>query len=130
MIKRDFIERLTQDIAKTLAKMMGFEAEDALEYIDSVYNEYFKLDKKYLDSLSPENIVEQLTQEHQLNVHQMEFIAELMAKEGEYLREKEQFVESIDKFKKALAIFGHVENTQNLFCLERRQTIMKIQKFI
>ena len=63
MIKKDYIERLTQDIARFMAKLIGFEAVEALEYIDESYQEYLHLDKAYIDLLTTNDIVEKLEQD-------------------------------------------------------------------
>lgn len=130
MIKRDLIERLVHDIARFTAKIMGFEGEEALEYIYEVYNEDLKLDAEFLATLTPENIITKLREEKGFNVYQLEFVAEIIAKEGILLNDLNRHEESQDKLKKALIIFNFVEQELQLFSIERRLTIQQIKALL
>ncbi len=131
MIQKDIIERLIQDITRVLGKLAGLnDPKEALEYIDIAYNEYLKLDKDYLKSLTLDNIIEKLTKEKGYNIHQMELLAEIMAKEGEYLYNLERLNESADKIQKALLIFEHVAEEGQLYSIERQLTIRKIKSLL
>lgn len=128
MIQKDLIERLVQDITRVMGKLAGMkDPTTALEYIDLAYKEYLKLDKDFLKSLTIDNIIEKLVEEKGYNVHQMELLAEIMAKEGEYLYNLERPNESADKIQKALLIFEHVAEEGQLYSIERQLTIQKIK---
>jgi len=130
MIKKDYIERLTQQIAMVFAKLMGKETKESLEIIDEAYNEWLKLDRSFVDALSEDELLEVLVNEKGLNVHQLEFLAELLNKEGEILFDENQLSKSKDKLKKSLILFHHVDNEQQLFSLERQRTLANISNII
>lgn len=130
MIKKDYIERLTQDIARFMAKLIGFEAVEALEYIDESYQEYLHLDKAYIDLLTTDDIVEKLEQDKKLNIFQIEMAAEMMCKEGELLHQLGEKERSNDRLNKALTLFEHVETTLQILSLDRQMKISKIKQLL
>ena len=130
MIKKDYIERLTQDIARFMAKLIGFEAVEALEYIDESYQEYLHLDKAYIDLLTTNDIVEKLEQDKKLNIFQIEMAAEMMYKEGELLYQLGERERANDRLSKALTLFEHVEVTLQILSLERQMKISKIKELL
>lgn len=130
MIKKDYIERLTQQIAMVFAKLMGKELKESLDIIDEAYNEWLKLDASFIDSLDEEELLEELLNTKGLHIHQLEFLAELLTKEGEILFNENQLSKSKDKLKKALILFRYVDNNQQLFSLERQATLVKLRNII
>ena len=127
MIQKDIVLRLIQDISRFLAKAMGYDGEPALEYFYEVYSEDLKLDAEFLATLTPENILAKLTEEKGFNVYQLEFVAEILTKEGLVLNDLNRTEESTDKLEKALIIFNFVEEELQLFSLERRLTIQQVK---
>lgn len=110
--------------------MSGYEGDLAIEYCYEVYSERLKLDSDFLATLTPENILDKLLDEKKFNVHQFEFVAEILTKEGITLDKLNRKEESADKLNKALIIFNFVEEEQQLFSLERRLTIQQIKQIL
>lgn len=123
MIQRDYILRLTQQIAQVVAKLLGKSTEEKLEIIDQAFTEWLRLDHEELAQVDEEKIVDFLLQEKGFNVYQLELIAELMARHGEAFFEKQEFSSAKDQLKKSLIIFGFVEEETKLYSIERINTI-------
>ena len=128
MIQRDYILRLTQQIAQLIAKLLGKSAEEKLEYINQAFDEWLRMDGHEIGSIDEEKILDFLIQMKGFNVYQLELIAELLAKQGEALFESQQFSSAKDRLKKSLIIFGHVEEETQLYSLERMNTITRINE--
>jgi len=123
MIQRDYILRLTQQIAQVVAKLLGKSTEEKLEIIDQAFTEWLRLDNEELAQVDEEKIVTFLVEDKGFNVYQAELIAELLARQGEAYFEKQEFLSAKDCLKKSLIIFGFVEEETKLYSMERISTI-------
>ncbi len=130
MIQRDYIQRLTQDIARLLAKLIGLDAEESLEYLDIAYTEYLRLDKKEIDNISSDNIISFLTNEKGMSIPQLELVGEIMAKEGSFLHEIGNKQAAVEKIQSALSIFEYIEQEQQLFSLERQLSVQALKRLL
>ena len=130
MIQRDYILRLTQQIAQLIAKLIGKSAEEKLEYIDEAYDEWLRMDGKELEPIPKEEILNFLIQIKGFNVYQMELVAELLVKQGASLFEIQQFSSAKDRLKKSLIIFEHVDEKTQLYSLERIASINKAKELL
>ena len=119
MIQKDFILRWAQELAKVIARMLGKDPKESIEIIDEVLNELLKIDTLFLKSLKAEQLIPYLIEDKGLEVPQLDFLADLLAKRGELLYEAGQLVESKDILEKALIIFDHTEKVQEVFSFER-----------
>lgn len=127
MIKKDYIERLTQQIAALLAELMGKETKEALEIIDKAYDIWLKLSRKELLALGTNELFILLVEEKEMKAHQLELLAEMMTKEGEiYLKENDKDKAKLS-LEKALRLFEFVDEAQQLYSMERQATMQHIK---
>lgn len=128
MIERDYVQRMLKDIARVMALLMGKKTEESLEIINEAYISWLKLDASFIDALADDELIDVLINEKKLNVNHLEFLAELLAKEGELLFIKKDFQKSQNKLKKSLILFDFVDREQQLFSLDRQATVQKIKQ--
>lgn len=119
MIKKDIVLRWTQELAKVIARMLGETAQESVEIMDEAINELLDLDPEGLNGILIEDLLDFLIQEKKLEVPQLDFLAELLARQADLLYEAGQFVESRNKIERALAIFDFTEENQDIFSFER-----------
>ena len=128
MIKQDYIERLFQDIARMLSAAMGKGVDEALEYIDeSGYKGYLGLDKTKILNIPNDRLVEELQTMFKLNIHQLEFLAELMNFEATKNFELANFDVAKNRFEKTLILFEEVDARQELFCMDRNDKVKAVK---
>ncbi len=133
MIQRkhsDFFERLTQDIAKVFAVLIGKNIDEVEEELNLAYNEWLKLDRKSLDELHPNELLPMLLNEMKLEVDHIKILADLFAKEGELYFNEKQFLKSKLKLKNALTLFDFVDQEKQIFSFERQTTLKQIKTLI
>jgi len=133
MIQRqhsDFFERLTQDIAKLFAVLIGKDINEVEKELDQAYNEWLKLDRKSLDEIDSEELLPTLLDEMQLDVDHIEVLANLFAEEGKLYFKEKQFLKSKNKLEKALKLFDFVDQEKQIFSFERQATLQKIKNII
>lgn len=130
MIQKDLIQRLIQDISRFAVKMMGLKGEEALEVVNEVLADDLKIDSDYLSGLTPENVLEKLHKDKGFNVHQIEYIAEILAKKGEVLIGLNQIESGKYTIKKALILFDFVDQKEQTYSIERQTKIQKIKQLI
>ena len=130
MIRRDYIERLTQQIAELIAKMIGLNVEEKMEFIDKAFDEWLHLDPEELENIPEEELLLFLIQKKKFNIHQLELLAEILAKRGETFFENKQFPKATDQLKKSLIIFEEVEAKQQLYSIERQKTLEQIHQLL
>lgn len=130
MIQKDFILRWAEELAKVLAQLLGKDPEEGIELTEKALISLLDIDTSCIKATAKDNLIETLTKEKGLNVPQLEFLAEILAKQGELLYAKEQLVETKDKFEKALIIFEYIEKEQQLFSFERVAKVNHIKETI
>ena len=79
-----------------------------------------------MTKLPNEKVLDFLIKEKELSLEQLEFLASLLAKEGELRHELGEIASARNKLEKALIIFGHVESRHELFSFDRKATINTI----
>jgi len=130
MIQKDYIQRMTQQIAQIMAKLMGLNIDESLEIIDQAYTEWLTIDRKFLDQLSKNQLLDVLVKEKKLNINHLEYIAELLAIEGELFFKNKQLPKSRDTLQKSLILFQHVDLAQQLFSFDRQNKLKRIQHLL
>lgn len=133
MIQRkhsDFFERLTQEIAEFFAALIGKKLEDVEEELNLAYNKWLKLDRKSLDEIAPEWLSSTLLEEMNLDVNQLEILADVFAREGELYFKEKQFIRSKLKLKNAAMLFEFVDQEKQIFSFERQAIVQNIKALI
>lgn len=127
--RQDIIQKLLADLSRIFAELMGFDTHDALEQIQQYYQEWLGLKKEELLSHDPDELLPFLLKEKQFTTDQLELLAQLFGKEGEILLQNKQILAAKGQIRKALVIFGYVEEKSLMYSLERRQIIEKLKVF-
>lgn len=130
MIKRDYILRWTQELAKVIARLLGKPPELQLEIIDESYLDLLDLDLKRLDDLPLEAVLEYLNHERQYHEDQLEFLAEMFYRHGQLLLESSQFHAGRRRLQGALLIFEFLDRQQAVYSLERQDRMQAIRQAI
>lgn len=131
MLKRDYIQRLIEEYAHTIAKAMGLQAQErnqeALELVRRGYHDYLQLDADVIDGLNATQIVEIMQQREVFTYGQMEIVASALKTEGELLLEVDS-VKSRSKLQVALDLFLWIEqhDTAN-FSFHRKALVSSLQ---
>ena len=121
--RHDIIQKLLADLASIFAELAGFNTSDALEEIQSYYQEWLGLNGPSWKSPPPDELLNFLLSEKKFTLDRLELLAQLLSKEGEILADNQQFDIAKDHLRKALFIFDYVENQSTVFSLHRRQII-------
>lgn len=130
MIQKDYIQRMIDALSKVLGQLMGMKPPKGLELIQAAYQEHLKIEGDWLDGLAEADLLDVLQKEKNLNVHQIEFLAELLAKEGELHLELKNETAAHSKLKKALILFDFVEKESGEYSFERRMVIANVEKML
>lgn len=128
MIKRDYILRWTQELAKVIARLLGKSPELQLEIMEESFEELLGLDIEKLDHLPPEDLLAYLTLEQQYNEGQLEFLAEILYRQGGLLLESSQNQLGHRRLQTALLIFELLDNQQDIFSFERQARMQAIRE--
>ena len=130
MFQRDYILRLVEQMAQLVAKLIGLDPEKALEVIDENFTEWLGFGADYIDDIPADQLLDVLINKNNLNVNQLEFLAELLGKQGLAYIEMQQNLTAKDKLNKSLIIFDFVDEQQGLFSLERMNTLSSLKKHL
>ncbi|GJM33083.1 MAG: hypothetical protein DHS20C18_20840 [Saprospiraceae bacterium] len=128
MIKRDHLLRWTQELAKVIARLMGKETLEALDIIDDIYDGVLEFSPSELDRIPPETWWTYLTIKKSFHEGQLDFLAELLYRQGTLLHKSSQLVESKARLQQALHIFERLDKEQAVFSFERQQQLVDIRK--
>ncbi len=129
MIKQDFIERMSQELAKVIAELLGFDTSQKLEYL----NEYFatmSIDTMNLLETSPDELIDELIAREDLQVSHLELVANLIHQKALVYYEQEHDAFGHNLMKKALLLLEYVDDEMVTFSLERRQVMDAIKRDI
>lgn len=130
MIQKDYIQRMIDALSKVLGQLMGMKPPKGLELIQEAYQEHLKIEGDWLDGLAEADLLDVLQKEKNLNVHQIEFLAELLAKEGELHLKMDNKAVAHSKLKKSLILFEFVEIESGEYSFERRMVIGNVEKML
>jgi len=120
LIQKDHIERLTQQVAKVLARLIGKDWEQTLLILEAVYNDWLPIKRKDLIEHPPKSILDWLIIEEKLSVDELEAIAHLLQAEGNLM---DDFIERKDRLMKALLILEYVDNQDDTYSMSRKHKI-------
>ena len=126
MIQRDYFERLTQQVAKVLARLIGKDWEKILLAIEQTFDQHLPITRKELLQVSLEDFKDWI-EEQELSDDQLEAIAMLLQKEGEHIG---TVAAQKDRFERALLLYEVVERRTDLFSPDRVQRIQKVKALL
>lgn len=127
MIKQDFIERMSQELAKVIAELLGFDTSQKLEYL----NEYFatlSINTMNLLESTPDELMDELLSREDLQVSHLELVANLMHQKALVYYEQEHEPFGHNLMKKALALLEHVDREMDTFSVERRELMDSMKR--
>ena len=130
MIQKDLIQRLVEDIARFLAKALKLEGESKIAYIQQYYQTTLEIEVDFWESLTKDNIIDQLETQKGFNIHQLELIAEVLAQEGNTFLQLQEIEKGKAQIQKALMLFHYIDNQQGLFSLERQAKIKQLETLL
>lgn len=131
MLKRDYIQRLIEEYAHTIAKAMGLKLQhrnqEALELIRRGYHDYLQLDADVIDDLNAAQLIEIIQQREVFSYSQLEIIASALKTEGELLLDIDK-TKSRNKLQVALDLLLWIEqhDTAN-FSFHRKALVDALQ---
>ena len=128
MIQKDYIQRMIDALSKVMGHLIGLKPPEGLEIIKEAYRDYLKIEGEWLDGLVADDFLNTLIQERKLNIYQIEFLAELLAREGELYWGMNNEIIAQKKFEKAIILIEWVEANSEEYSLERRMTLEKLKK--
>ena len=129
MIKQDFIERMSQELAKVIAELLGFDTSQKLEYL----NEYFatmSIDTMSLLESTSDELMDELLAREDLQVSHLELVANLIHQKALVYYEQEYDAFGHNLMKKALALLEHVDAQMDTFSVERRELLDAMKRDI
>ena len=129
MIKQDFIERMSQELAKVIAELLGFDTSQKLEYL----NEYFatmSIDTMNLLESTPDELMDELIDREDLQVSHLELVANLMHQKALVYYEQEHDAFGHNLMKKALLLLEYVDDEMDTFSVGRRELMDAIKRDI
>jgi hypothetical protein len=133
MIQRkhsDFFERLTLDVARLFAVLIGKNIDEVEEELNLAYNEWLSLDRKSFDEIKQDELLPTLLNEMKLEVDHIEILADIFTKEGELYFNGKRFLKSKQKLKNAIKLYDFVDREKQIFSFERQETLKKINGLI
>lgn len=131
MYRRDYIQRLIEEVARVLSRAMGLDKDglhrQALETVREAYSSFFNLDAELLARLAPADMESFFTGQYELQNEQKNSLSHVLEAEGVLLQNTDK-TESDDRFRKALVLLEHLEATdKGTFNMERRQRIENLK---
>lgn len=130
MIQRDYVQRMIEALSKVLGALMGLKPPEGIDLIQEASRDHLNIEGDWLDNLPKETLIKTLQKEKGLHVGQLEFLAELLAKEGALHFEMEAFSKAKNKLEKALILFDFVDKEWQIFSFERQSTVLKIKTLL
>ena len=127
MIKQDLIERMSKELAKVIAELLGFDTSQKLEYI----NEYFqslKIDPMVLLESSEDDLLDDLLHREGMQLAHLELIANLIHQKAlvYYTQEHDAFGHNL--MKKAISLLQYVDEKMEVFSVQRRDLLASMER--
>lgn len=135
MYRRDYIQRLLEELARAVHKSLGLRKEgrldEALEQIREAYPSYFRIDAERIALVEPDGLLMVFSGEFSLKNEQIEALAMVLHAEGEVLAARNEITEARDRFQKALLLYEYLEeNDRSTFSIQRKNNMAGIRDFL
>lgn len=130
MIRKDYILRLVEEMARFIGRILGLLKEEKYEEAEKWLQKGYDLlhaDKEKLLNLPPVKVAEELEKKHGLDFIRMELIADLFATEGEILTAKRDQM-AHEMYIKARALYEYIDLNHTVYSFERTDKILKMKE--
>ncbi|TND07704.1 MAG: hypothetical protein FD123_3023 [Bacteroidetes bacterium] len=132
MYRRDYIQRMIEEVARSLSRAMGLRKdgldEQALETVREAYHTFFSMEAELVARLHPDDMLTFFTGQYELKNEQKESLSHVLEAEGMLLAGKNP-EESDDRLRKALVLLEHLDATDKAtFSIDRRQRIENLRE--
>ncbi len=133
MEQRDWYLKEVQKFAAILARLLGLKNEgrlgEASSLIEDTCRNLTGLAAQQLAQLSDEALLALITF-NELTKDQVEALAELLAQEGELLKESGNMPESLHQFRRAVFLLNYLTQSRKEYSFEREQRLNALNRLI
>jgi len=129
MIKQDLIERMSKELAKVIAELLGFDTTQKIEYI----NEYFVslgLDPMSILDKDPDELMDELEERDNLQLSHLELVGNLIHQKAKAYYEQDYDAFGHNLMKKAILILEYVDQEMGIYSIERRELLDSMNRDI
>lgn len=136
MLRKDYIVRQFEEFGKFLAIVMGLRTDSKFTEMEELINssalKFTAIEIETAEQLSNENLVETLTQKHQLKEANLKMLGDLLYEKGMSYTKQFQDEKAENAFKKALIIFEFIkENSLEIdFSLDMHFKINSVKQLL
>lgn len=133
MLKRDFIMKQIEEMAKALAVILGLRKSgkfnEAREKTDEMLHDFLQSDLAFLSSIPTDELMNKLYHEQKLHEEQVSIVADCFMQEGEMQSEEGNSEKAAEYLIKALTLFEGLNHLPKAtFSMERMQKIAALKK--
>jgi hypothetical protein len=134
MYQKDYIMRVVEEMAKVLAAVFGLRDQkdygQAQAQIEKAYEDLLKVEPDAIKDIPEEDIITELENEYDFTVQHFGMVAELMKAEADLLMDQGKQLSATKLYKKALALFEHVDATLKNYSFDRLRNISDIKNVL
>ncbi len=127
MIKQDLIERMSKELAKVVAELLGFDTAQKLEYINEYLNT-LDIDPMSLLDMDADDLLDDLLDREDVQLAHLELIGNLIQQKARVYYEQDHDAFGHNLMKKAILILKHVDEEMDTFSVERRELIASMMR--
>ncbi|MES2567661.1 MAG: hypothetical protein V4565_12390 [Bacteroidota bacterium] len=134
MLKRDYLVKQFEEFGKVMGILLGLKRDGNFSELSNMINEslkkYTSLEIDYVETLENEKLLETLTHEKKLSDEQLKMLGDLLFEKGNYYSsDKKTEQQSINCFKKTLAIFQFLKEHATLnYSLDMHYKLQILEK--
>lgn len=130
--ERDYLMRQFHQLAKVLARLLGFKEKDdhagAKSYIEESYKEILDLDLKEINAMLPDELLDYLLEKQKMNLAALEKTAEILREEAYLYRNGSISDLFASRAEKALHLLNYVQENDKTFSFTRKAMIDSLRK--
>ncbi len=134
MYQKDYILRLIEELAKSLAVIFGLmkkgDYKKASEYLSNTYYDLLKQEAAYFRQIPDEELTGKLLEKHNYTNGHLEILAGLFNAEAELCLARKDNEGSLKYSLKSLRLFRYVDKESRTYSQVRLDTIVRIEERI
>jgi hypothetical protein len=134
MFQRDYILRMIEMAAKTIAAILGLikkgDTQKASEELTNLYYDLLKEDAAFFKQIPAENLTQKLIEEHNYTNGHLEILAELFNAEAELCYSKNDATGIKEFSDKALRLFTFIDVESKTYSQERIDKMERLRRSI
>ena len=130
MIQRDYIQRMIEQLAEVLAKVLHLPLDGAREVLEEASEQHVDMPLSVVYGLPVDGLIDRLTTTHRLDWTRVEFLGHLLSKDGDYLLQAKMPDNARAAYRRAYACLDYADAESGIYDAGRAAILDRLRQLL